>query len=60
MAQVVARGLDGLGDGLVDMGKKLALLTGRMDAWPPVATATSMPHGSLAPGSFQMADDVWP
>ena len=60
MAEVVAMELDGLRDGLVDMSQQLAQLTSRMDSWPPVATAISMPRGSLAPGRFQMTDDDQP
>ena len=57
MAEVVTRGLDGLSDGLVEMGQQLAQLIDRMNSWPPVATATSMLHGSLVPGRYQTPDD---
>ena len=53
MAEMVARELDVLGDGLVDLDQQLAQLTDRMNSWPPCATTTSMPHRSIAPGPFQ-------
>ena len=49
MAEVVAWGLDCLSDGLVEMKSR-----------PPDATASSMPHGSLAPGRFQTTEDDQP
>ena len=60
MAERIAWGLDGLRNGLVDMGLQLAQLTGRMNACPPVATATSVPHGSPAPGRFQTTNEDQP
>lgn len=55
-AEVVARGLDGLGNGLDEMGQQLVQLTGRLDSWEHFLTTTWMPHGNLHHGSFRTVD----